>query len=391
MERQVVHINVANFMAAVEEQCDPALKDEPFVVASGTGGRTIVLDLSEKAYAEGVRRGQTLSQVRRLGRITVIEPRIHIYRRAETRLRGLAGPMAPLIEGLSGGHLFCDISGTKSIFGNPVDHTVRLRREISSRLGIEPIVGLARNRLVSKVATRVVKPHGFITVKAGDEAEFLRHQDISLLPGVGERLLHRMTLLGIREMGTLADLDDNDAGTALGRRGTLLRDSARGIDTTPVVDGTVRDRTIKREVLFEMDTSDRQEVLARLFILTEDAGSILRQNGMLAGALELEVTYTDGKAYRARRLMARPSLCDMDIFERGRAALDTLMTRRVRLRGLALSITDLCESGRQMDLFEPAGHEKRESLQKSIDLIRSRYGRSALTVGYALKAAGREQ
>ncbi len=384
MERQVVHVNVANFMASVEAASDPALRGEPFVVARGSGGRSIVLDLSDRAYREGLRRGQTLTEVRRLGKIRVLEPRFHIYSRAEAELLRLADPMAPVVERISGGHLFCDITGTRSIFGNPLDHALRLRREISSRLGLEPVVSLAANRLVSKVATRVVKPRGFVSVMAGDERDFLRHQDVELLPGVGENLLRRMRLLGIREAGTLADLDDGAAAMILGRLGRFLRDSARGMDTTPVISGALRDRIIAGERIFDADTDDMAHVMAHLYSMAEEAGCQLRQNSMLASALEVSLTYTDGATWRARRLLGRPSFCDRDFFDTGRGALASLMGRRVRLRGLSLSLTDISESGRQLELFESPGDARRESLQRSIDIIRSRYGRTAISVGYAL-------
>ena len=52
MERQVIHLNVAHFMAAVEEALDPSLRGRPFVIAPEGAERAakqpVVEPLSER-------------------------------------------------------------------------------------------------------------------------------------------------------------------------------------------------------------------------------------------------------------------------------------------------------------------------------------------------------
>lgn len=72
-----------------------------------------------------------------------------------------AAPFSPLVEAEEdSGHLFLDLTGTGRLFGPPQDVARRIRCTVRGELGLDPIWGLAANKLVAKVATRVVKPKG---------------------------------------------------------------------------------------------------------------------------------------------------------------------------------------------------------------------------------------
>ncbi len=388
MDRQVLHLNVANFMAAVEALRDPTLRGEPFIIAPPHNRRAVIIDVSEAAFREGLRRGMPLAPLgNRLRGMRLLEPDYPCYHRAESHLYKMALSLAPRVERLDGGNLFCDITGTTRLFGAAADHALRIRREISATLGFHPVTGLASNRLVSKVATRVVKPEGFVTVPWGDEEGFLCHQEISLLPGIGEKLSERLHVLGVEELGELACLPDEALAAALGKRGPRLRDAARGIDFTPVNTASEAERRIREEVLLESDTNERHELAAHLFGLAEETGCRLRREGMTAGRVDVSLTYTDGIRTAGGTRLASPSWCDRDFFDAATDIMVRIRQRRVRVRRLSLSLGDLRGGSLQLDLFTPPERLRRESLQQAIDAIRNRYGSGAIRAGYSLRGA----
>ncbi len=75
-----------------------------------------------------------------------------------------------------------DLAGTSRLFGPHIDCAVRIRNEMVVQVGIEPVVALAPNKLVSKVVTRAIRPTGVACVRDGEEASFLAPQDALLLP-----------------------------------------------------------------------------------------------------------------------------------------------------------------------------------------------------------------
>jgi DNA polymerase IV len=387
VERQVVHINIARFMCSVEELDDRGLRGWPFVVAPPGAERAIALDVSEAAYREGVRRGMPLAAVRaRIRSVRVVVPRHGLYASAERELYAEAARYSPLVEMLPGAHLYIDITGTGRLFGRPVDLAARLRRGIQARTGLNPIAGLATNKLVSKVATRVVKPSGFVAVPPGDERRFLSCQEVGILPGVGVRISARLLLLGIREIGELADLSDGESSGALGPRGVRLRNCARGIDAAPVMSEGGR-AVVQAEWVFDTDTADIAEIRPRLYALAEEAGTRLRAESLESSRFRIELAYTDGKRARFSAALGQGEACDRDLFDAAEPLLSRGLARRVRIRRMRLVLADLAPACGQMDLFPPPGRVKAEALQAAIDSVRRRYGRAALVSGAALPAA----
>ena len=183
-EASVVHVNVVGFMAAVEALVDPERKEKAFVVGFPGAGRALVLDASRIAIREGIRIGMRLDVARsRVRSLEVLPPSLDAYRRANALVEKVCGRYAPLIENDSGGHFYLDLGGTRRLFGEYIDSAARIANEIRSMVGLEPTIGLARNKLVAKVGTRSLRPDGLALVREGDEAVFLAPQDVELLPG----------------------------------------------------------------------------------------------------------------------------------------------------------------------------------------------------------------
>ncbi len=239
----------------------------------------------------------------------------------------------------------------------------------------------AGNKLVAKVATRIIKPAGFISVYHGDEGPFFHNQDVGLLPGIGSKLKTRMDLLGIQTAGELAGISDNDISVVFGSRGLLLKKTAKGIDFTPISALPSHLRKIREERTLGTDSSDREELEAHLFLLTEVAGLTLRQNNMLAKGVEVSVIYTDGIKRSGSGKLDRHSFCDVDFFNAARIVLAKILDRRVRVRKITFALTALHEGNIQLDLFIPQEQVRKESLQKTIDSIRKRFGKQAIKVG----------
>ena len=174
--RLIIHLNVADFAVAVERLTDSRLRERPVIVAHQDVSRTIVYDMSEEAYQNGVRKTMALKTA--LGRCRdarVVAPHLHRYENAMTELLRCALPYSPLVEMTDhNGHLFLDVTGTKKLFGLARDVGRRIREDIRRRIGVDPVWAVAPNKLTAKVATRLVKPSGEYIVEAGSEAAFFK-------------------------------------------------------------------------------------------------------------------------------------------------------------------------------------------------------------------------
>ena len=399
-EKEVVHLNIVGFKAAVAAANDRALRERPFVVAGATGDRALALDCSAEAIRQGIRPGMTLAAARRqVGGLLVLPIDFPAYEKANRELETLAARYAPAWENDRAGNIYLDITGTKGLFGPPADCSSRILREILEKTGIRPAAAVACNKLVSKVATRTIRPSGLIQVQAGTEAEFLARQDIRILPGMGPGLLRTAAVTGIREIGEIAALSETEALALFGKQGPLLRRMASGIDSSVVENHDGRKR-ITQKLDFNEDTIDETAIRAALISLSERGGLEMRNEKLGTRLLRLEVMYSDGVEVQGARKSKGLLVTHNEIMAEVFYLYRRIVNRRIRIRSMSLCFEDFFHLEYQPDLFEPvsasvhdlamrtgesySGETKDRKLQEAIDKIRNRYGIKAVTQGVRL-------
>ena len=191
LERQVLHLDVAGFPVAVERVVDPTLRDRPLVIAPPVP-RARVLFASAEAGREGIQPGMRVDEARRQCRGLVLRPpNDPLYARAGKAVLELTGRFSPVLEPQAHGRIYLDVTGTGRLFGPPIDVAARLRKELIASLRLDAAVGVAANKLVSRVAADVTEPTGLLDIRAGDEAPFLAPLHVARLP---QLLCHRWTL-----------------------------------------------------------------------------------------------------------------------------------------------------------------------------------------------------
>ena len=175
VDRAILHLNVADFAVEVERLVDSRLKTRPVIIAPEGAARAAVFDHSEEAFQSGVRKGMPLKRaLRRCKEAVVLPPHPDRYERAMREMLKRALPYSPLIEQTdTHGHLFVDVSGTSRLHGPPQDVGLRMRKALQKEVGFLPIWALAPNKLLAKVASRLVKPTGERIVRPGEETRLL--------------------------------------------------------------------------------------------------------------------------------------------------------------------------------------------------------------------------
>ena len=389
-ERSIIHLNIADFAVAVERAVDGRLRDRPVIIAPEGAARAAVYDMSEEAYRSGIRKGMALRRAARLCKdARVLAPHPDRYEHAMRALLKQTLPYSPLIEnGETDGHLFVDVTGTARLFGPPVDVAWRLRRQVKTDLGLDPIWSVAPNKLMAKVATRLVKPDGEYIVGAGEEEALLAPLPISLIPGIERSDLLRLQEFNLSRIFHLTALSLEQLQIPFGARALSLYETARGIDPSPVLPVGQKPPRIIVDHEFGNDTNDKPTLESALYRLVEQAGDKLRRRRRAARRVAVILDYSDGMRC-ARQLAAKPATAnDLILFELARRTLGLAWTRRIRIRHLRLICDRLIFPPAQLPLFadDQKQTEQRDNLISAIDRIRNRFGGEAIQVGRTLAA-----
>lgn len=388
-ERFIIHLNVADFAVAVERTIDCRLQKRPVVIAPEGAVRATVYDMSEEAYQNGIRKGMALKRALRYCRdAVVLPPHPERYEQAMADFLKYALPYSPLVEATDlQGHLFLDVTGTGKLFGPPPDLAWRIRKHVRAHMGFDPIWSVAPNKLIAKVATRVVKPTGEYIVSTGEETAFLNPLPLYLIPGIETEDVKRFLDFNFTHTEQVVALSHTQLHVLFGKRSRDLYHAMRGIDPSPVLPALQKKPVVHADHTFGNDTNDTRCVTRALYGLVEKTGAGLRQRGMATGRMQFVLGYSDGKRV-IRQVSIRPaSAVDSCLFAAAKRTLRQAWKRRVRVRYLRLSCSRLTfPPPAQRMLFDR--HEKKdrrkERLTPVLDTIRNRFGHSAVRFAFTL-------
>lgn len=386
MDRTVIHLNVADFAVAVERVMDSRLKNRPVIIAPEGAARSAVYDMSDEAFRAGVRKAMHLRQALRLCRdALVIPPHQDRYERAMKAFSKHILAYSPLAEtGDGDGHVFLDMTGSHRLFGLPIDVAWRLRKEIRKDLRLDPIWSVAPNKLVAKVATRLVKPLGEYIVAAGEEENFLAPLPLSIIPGIEKDDLLRLAEFDFTNVSQVVSLSPKQLHVLFGNRSKFLYETVRGIDSSPVFPAGNSAPRIFLDHEFSDDTNDVAKVESILYRLVEKTGKQLRRRRLVARRLALAIDYSDGLRCVRQKKASPATANDMALFDLAREVLGLAWFRRVRIRHMSIICDRLIfPPAYQLEIF-PQSFEKnrrRTSLMMAIDSIRSRFGDHAVSLG----------
>ena len=222
----ILHVDMDCFFAAVEVLDDPSLRGLP-VIVGGTGSRGVVASCSYEARATGVRSAMPMGEARRrCPRAVILSGRHDRYAEVSRELHRVFATITPVVEPISLDEAFLDVSGSHRLLGTSeaIAHEVRAR--VRQFLQLECSVGVARSKLIAKLASRAAKPiatrsgprpgPGVVVVTAAEELAFLQPRPVRDLWGVGPRTAERLARFGIATVGDVARLDEASLVRILG-------------------------------------------------------------------------------------------------------------------------------------------------------------------------------
>jgi DNA polymerase-4 len=191
--------------------------------------------------------------------------------------------------------------------------------------------------------------------------------------------------MGIRTIGDLAHADRPCIVAALGKLGGQLHDAANGIDPSPV-----RLFTDKREVksvgngmTFREDLSTRDAVHNGLLYLTEPLAARLRAHDLLCEAIQVTVKFPSLQTVSHQRKLPRPTAVTSELYQSALSVLHDCWSEGTPLRSITVTACRVTaeDTPEQLDLFDTDAsprHEKRKTLDTTVDGLRDRFGGGAV-------------
>jgi DNA polymerase-3 subunit alpha len=392
----LVHLDADAFFASVEQAADPKLRGKP--IAVGGEKRGIIASASYEARKMGIYTPMPTAHARKLcPRLIVLPGNFERYELFSRFMFSYAYDFTPNVEIASIDEGYFDLGGANRKT-SPLEVADTIRRAIFESLKISVSEGIASNKLVSQVASKLRKPACFMLVNPGEEKGFLAPLPNVWLPGVGPKVSSVLNSAGLQCIQQIAETPADQLALFVGNYAPQLRLFANGVDERPVVPERAEAKSFGEQETFAEDTTDEAFLLAKLRSMTDRLMSKVREEKKSIRTVTLRLRYNDMDETTRSQSLEEPTDLELDVYPLLGTLLKRAWERRVSIRLVSVKLSNLYKGGFRNQLIldeQSRANESHRKLSAVIDQMRKDYNKASVIMrGHDLwlkKQEGRPQ
>lgn len=386
-ETIIFHIDVNNAFLSweatyrleeLQETVD--LRTIPAVIGGDEAKRHgIVLAKSDPAKKCGIVTAEPLVSARRkCPNLLVVPANFEVYTQKSHALMKFLYSYAPKVAQFSIDEAFCDFTGTKALYGDPVKFAHKLKDEIKETLGFTVNIGISSNYLLAKMASDFEKPDRVHTLFPDEIQAKMWPLPVSDLIYVGKSSVRPLHNLGIFTIGDLANTDVDVLRMHLKKHGADMWRSANGYDDHDWDYTDAESKGFSNAMTLPTDVVDKDTAYAILLSIAETVGIRVRRDNAYVSTIGIKMIDSEFNHFTRQTTLASPTNITDKIYETACMLLDQHWDMRpLRLIGIQTAKATH-EHYEQYDLFDTEKNEKLGKLNAALDQIRDRYGRDAV-------------
>ncbi|HRP04349.1 MAG TPA: DNA polymerase IV [Opitutaceae bacterium] len=379
----IVHLDADAFFVSCEQAKDPGLRGKKCAV--GGRERGIISSASYEARACGVYTPMPTAKARQVCPDLILIPHTSgLYGTMSRRMFDLCETLTPLVQrnSIDEGYLDLSVCG----FGSPEELEARVRSlqtELWETLELPVSIGIASNKLVAQIASKLRKPRGFVVVPAGTEAEFLAPLSVGKLPGVGPRTEAMLARLGIAKVRDLLERSESELKSAFGEGWRSMLACAQGMDAERVEVEREDARSYSQQETFSRNISDFSEIVRIVKRMIDELMGKIREDRKQVRTLTVKVRYPDfSQASHGRSLDAGTDL-EAPFYPWVEELLREAWSLPRPLRLVSVRFSNVEDASPQLEMFAEE-NEKRRRLAQVLDGLNRSGGQTVVRHGHQL-------
>lgn len=376
----IVHLDADAFFVSVEQAEHPELRGKK--VAVGGRQRGIISSASYEARACGVYTPMPSARALKVcPDLVIVSHTSGLYGDYSHRLFDICEGVTPLVERNSIDEGYLDISPCGYRDSEEIEKTIRnLQQRIINELKITVSFGLAANKLVSAIASKLKKPKGFVVVPSGTEAEFLAPLSIGKLPGVGQKTEAVLNDRGVRLVSDLFTKSERELTTLFGTGWREMLARARGIDDRPVDPNPEDAKSYSQQETFGADVGNFEEIERVAKRMVDELMRKVRSDGKRVRTVTLKVRYPNFEQASAGHSLAESSDLEMPFYSWIAPLLQQAWKKPQPLRLVSVKLSGVDDTPEQLEIFGDS-NEKRKRLALAVDALKAVRGEEIIMKG----------
>lgn len=390
-QRAILHSDMNSFYASVEMMLDPSLRGKAVAVCGSVEDRHgIVLAKSDLAKRAGVKTGMVCWEARqRCPNLTVVPPQYDEYIKYSRLAHEIYYRYTDMVEPFGMDECWLDVTASRYQCGTGMEIAEQIRAATREELGLTVSVGVSFNKIFAKLGSDLKKPDAVTEITPENFREKVWPLAASEMIYVGPATERKLANYGIHTIGQVAETPPELLRSWFGVNGLALWRYANGTDQSRVMhkDFVSPVKSVGHGITCTADLENEEEVFKVMLELSQDVGHRLRVHGLTARGVQLWIRANDLTGMQCQCKLPFRTQLPSELAAAGFKLFKERYHWTQNVRAVCIRAIDLVPKSEEEQLSIFVDNEKRdrrERLEDTIENLRSRFGKGAITYAVLL-------
>ena len=340
----------------------------------------IILAKSIPAKQYNIKTGESLMEAKqKCPDLIIVPPNYNLYEQCSAAFMRILREYSDMVEQYSIDEAFVDMTATYHLFGTPEETAHIIKDRIRDELGFTVNIGISTNKLLAKMASDFKKPDMVHTLYPHEIERKMWPLSVSDLFFVGRATTKKLFTMGIKTIGELAKCDLVWLRTILKKQGEVVWSFANGIDFSPVITEPPANKGYGNSTTTPFDVTDMETAKVVLLALAETVGKRLRRDDVRISVVSVGIRASDLSYCSHQKALDVATNITNEIHKAACELFDELWRGQpIRHLGIHTSKVQEDDCICQLFFFEAVDYEKLIAVDRTVDVIRDRFGNDSV-------------
>ena len=348
-ERTILHIDLNNFFASVEQIRDPRLQGKAIAVCGDAEKRKgIVLAKSEQAKKCGVKTGDAIWMAQqKCPGIIIIQPNHDEYDHYSKLVQEIYYRFTDRVESFGLDECWLDVTRSWRLFGDGTQIAEKIRQTIRDELGLTVSIGVSWNKTFAKIGSDLKKPDAVTVITRENFRNAIHPLPVSDMLYVGRKTVKLFEKLNIRTIGDLAVFDEKLLCGFIGIMATKLIRMAKGECDEPVAVFTDKQdvKSVGNGSTAVEDLKTLEQVKKHIYPIIKKLTNRMMNKNVKGTTISVSIRFFDLKWIGAQRSINSPTDSATIVFDESLKVISELWDGKKPIRAIRVAVSNLVGAG----------------------------------------------
>lgn len=365
----ILHVDMDAFFASIEQAINPRLKNKPLIVGSRNNRlHTVVCAASYEAKAYGIDSGMPSRQAFNLC------PNLEFVAADQSKYIWTSEQIFGLLKGYGFWVDYASIDEFRMDIGpgeSPEALAQDIQKQIYANFNITASIGIAKNCLLAKLASKINKPNGIVVLTEANLVHTLGRIPVEKLCGVGSKFKIVLHNSGIKTCLDLYRKSAQFLEQNLAKFGLNLYVSLHSVESLQDCEENEKPKSVGHSYTLPRASQTPGFIRAWIRLLSEMVAERLRQKNLVSCTVHLWLNSPVMANFGTQETFQQSTNDGYEIFQRCLKIMAKLGQKTPKIRALGVTCSNLSQED-YLPLFKE--QKRRGVLIKTIDRINFRFG-----------------